>query len=706
MIVVLVLVCTILLLCLAAGVVLSVVKIADRAHLWVIPSLTMCLMIAERSTTLYKVISQGVTVSSVALLLPLLVAAGLLTVLYILRVIVSDLKRSEASYESMLKTSVDTYYTTDEQGKVVNMSNSVETELGYAPSELVGKSIADIYVNELDRDKFLEALIEGGDLVKGIQAYLWHKDGHTVLVESNARLTRGPDGGITGVQGIARNITDRINTEDQNSKLGKIVEAAAIEIYVFNGGSRFFSLVNNRARTNLGYSMKELSELKVEDVCPNFYDLNAGGNLERLVNEAHKILEFETVIQRKDQSQYPVEVQLQYIDSGLESVYFAVVNDVTLKRQIQLELDRSQRLQSIGQLTGGIAHDFNNMLQALQLNIESIDPSESNNIYQKDALKVVERASQLTHRLLAFSRGQTLKPSLIKVNKVLSNTIKLLERTLGKTVDIQVSLCDEDPSILVDEGQLENAILNLAINARDAMADGGSLKIESKITIPDKKLISSPLNKSGNSVVIIVSDTGVGIPPEDMDKVYEPFFTTKDVGLGTGLGLSMIYGFMKQSDGDISIESTLNEGTQVKLFFKESASAKDLEDVMRQQKLNRGKEHILLIEDEEQIRKITEEVLTRLGYKITSVSNGKDALIQFELLKNDLDLILSDVMLAGGLSGPEVIVSIQSQLKDTKVIFMTGYLKQELPDKLSEYPLLHKPFSLDQLAAQIRKVID
>ena len=217
------------------------------------------------------------------------------------------------------------------------------------------------------------------------------------------------------------------------------------------------------------------------------------------------------------------------------------------------------------------------MLQALQLNIESIDPSESNNIYQEDAFKVVERASQLTLRLLAFLRGQTLKPSLTKVNKVLSKTIQLLDRTLGKTIDIHLSLCDEDPSILVDEGQLENAILNLVINARDAMPDGGRLKIESKIMITGKKLISSPLNKSGNSVVIMVSDTGEGIAREDIDKVYEPFFTTKDVGAGTGLGLSMIYGFMKQSDGDISIESTLDEGTQVMLLFKESASAKDIE---------------------------------------------------------------------------------------------------------------------------------
>jgi signal transduction histidine kinase len=385
------------------------------------------------------------------------------------------------------------------------------------------------------------------------------------------------------------------------------------------------------------------------------------------------------------------------------------------RQKAEERLLQSEKLKAIGQLTGGIAHDFNNLLagisgslEVMQLRITS-GRLEGLERYSEMALSSVKRAAALTHRLLAFSRQQSLAPRIIQPCTVITEVEELIRRTVGPNIQVQCHLSADEP-ILCDPGQLENAVVNLAINARDAMPMGGELRIDiTRYSVDDSMAAQRDL-ASGEYVGISVTDNGEGMEPDVLARAFDPFFTTKKVSEGTGLGLSMVYGFAQQSGGQARIHSTPGLGTTVTLYFPRQEGSESVEvsepDVQEMQK-SRG-ETILVVDDEPAVRQLVVEVLRDLGYQVADAEDSVSALEQAGRLAN-IDLLITDVGLPGGMNGRDLAVHLRSRVPALKVLFITGFAADQSLEQATLQPdtrLLTKPFSLDKLSKWVRFLLD
>jgi signal transduction histidine kinase/CheY-like chemotaxis protein len=400
--------------------------------------------------------------------------------------------------------------------------------------------------------------------------------------------------------------------------------------------------------------------------------------------------------------------------SELLLAYRELREEMEFRTQIQEELRQAQKMDALGQLTGGIAHDFNNLLAVVIGNLELLEsgvPMAAQHAkYLSDASNAAERGANLTQRLLALARKQSLRPEPIEVGPLLEDTRNLMARTLGERIQVTLSGHENAWICLADRVQLENALLNLAINARDAMPDGGEIEIRaSSITLDEMYAAEHPDARAGAFVAFSIQDSGMGISAEDLPRVFEPFFTTKEVGSGTGLGLSMVYGFAKQSGGHVTIESRVGSGTRVTLYIPYSETQAGSAEAESQPDVPRGSgEFILLVEDELAVRTLVSNVLKGLGYQVTGARNGDEALALLEGIET-LDLLLSDVVLPGSHSGRSLAAAVVQQRPRTKVLLMSGYAPDVLDERgASGRPLelLHKPFGKSELARKIRLVLD
>jgi NO-binding membrane sensor protein with MHYT domain/nitrogen-specific signal transduction histidine kinase/ActR/RegA family two-component response regulator len=373
------------------------------------------------------------------------------------------------------------------------------------------------------------------------------------------------------------------------------------------------------------------------------------------------------------------------------------------------QLIQAQKMEAVGQLTGGVAHDFNNILTVVLANADAIveDITTPPHI-AKRAQRICDagqRATELTHRLLAFSRKQILKPEPSDLNELVATIGRLLRRTLGEHIVVQTIASPNLWTVNVDRAQVETSLINLCINGRDAMPMGGRLTIETRnVTLDrDYALRQDHEVASGDYVMLSVTDTGSGMPPETVKRAFEPFFTTKEVGKGTGLGLSMVYGFIRQSDGHIKIYSEVGYGTSVKLYFPRVAAAAPSHAPARRSALARGSERILVVEDEEAVRTIVGEQLRSLGYDVKLAGDADEALALLQL--HPFDLVLTDVVMPGRLNGKGLADEIRRRWPDTRVVFMSGYSENVL---LGEgrvdggVMLLAKPHQKAELARIIR----
>jgi signal transduction histidine kinase len=377
-------------------------------------------------------------------------------------------------------------------------------------------------------------------------------------------------------------------------------------------------------------------------------------------------------------------------------------------------LRQSQKMEAIGQLTGGIAHDFNNLLQAIGGSVAvsqkllSLGRGAEVDRFLVSAMNSVKRAAALTHRLLAFSRRQPLNPQPVSPNQLLTATSDLFRRTLGESIQLELQLAAGLWLTRCDPNQLENAVLNLVINARDAMPDGGTLRVSTRNASLDEKYAAShPGSRPGEYACIAVSDTGVGMPPEVVARAFDPFFTTKPIGQGTGLGLSMIYGFCRQSEGHVWLQSEPGIGTTVELFLPHFAG--ELDASARDSILTSTPSvasTILVVEDEEEVRTLITEYLTELGYRTLSARDGTSGLA---ILESDetIDLILTDVGLPG-MNGRQIADAARETRPKIKVLFMTGYAANVALDGggLAEgMQILAKPFAMETLSNKVAQLL-
>jgi len=386
----------------------------------------------------------------------------------------------------------------------------------------------------------------------------------------------------------------------------------------------------------------------------------------------------------------------------------------TERRVIEQQLRQTQKMETLGQLTGGIAHDFNNLLGVIVANadllLDLVKEDAQQTELTNEILASATHGAALTHRLLAFARQQPLSPQIVALNEHLPRIATILGRTLGETIAIRTLLDEELWQTKVDPSQIEDALLNLAINARDAMPGGGALTIETANVALDEHYASLHADvEPGDYVMLAMTDTGAGMPPEIVERVLEPFFTTKEFGKGTGLGLSMVYGFAKQSGGHLNIYSEVGVGTTIRLYLPrafEEASAR-VEATESEQSLPGGGERILLVDDNTALRRVTSRRLTNLGYRVEEAEDGHAALALLDA-GDRFDLLFTDIGLPGGIDGFELAEQARQRQPDLGALFTTGYGNiggEIVEDAGALRHLIRKPYRSDELAAKLRAAL-
>jgi len=413
---------------------------------------------------------------------------------------------------------------------------------------------------------------------------------------------------------------------------------------------------------------------------------------------------------RKDGEMLELELTVSEAWIGSERVFIGAMRDISERKRLEAHLRQTQKMEAVGQLTGGVAHDFNNILGVILGNVELLEDLVGANVPQAQAvIRAVGRGSALTQRLLAFSRLQKLRPSIFDPVQLLESMSDLMARTLAESIEVRFMTEKNIWRIEADSAQMEGAVLNLAINAGQAMPEGGNLTIDISNQTLDTRAAAEAVDAvPGDYVTIAVTDTGVGMAPEVLARVFDPFFTTKPVGEGSGLGLSMVYGFARQSGGFAAIESALGRGTTVRLYLpRVVAEASDTEVELRTEAPRAKGETILVIEDDPEVRDLAVTMVESLGYEVLSASEGMGAL---EILKAtpEIDLVLSDVMLSGGILGPELVQRAKQARPELRVLFMSGYADAVARSSglLAEgATVLNKPFRRHDLARQLRMAL-
>ncbi len=940
---------------------------------WLLIAGALLLMGARRSITFYHAaigdLSQppNLTAEFVALSISGLMLVGVARIrpIFVARKKAETaLRDSEATYRGILDNMADTFYRTDTEGRILICSPSATSLLGYSVDELTGKPLAELYVRAADRDEFLRQLKEHNGRIQGYVGTLRHKDGSHVHVETNARELFDDKGDFLGVEGTARNITDRRHAEealkrsetqlrlltdslpvvivyvDSNNRYaygnklaeewyaksrdkligaslrdvlgdeghailapyrdralaGETVKAQetltypdgvtrAIEfIYVPNrtkGGqiAGFYGLVTDLteqeqaketqsrlmaaidglddivsvydAEDRLVYANQALLnfypddaevlrpgatfEARMRDLVSRKTPLDAIGredewlaerierhrnpgpafelqrqdgitlwmreqktsdgsivNIGTDVTERKRVLDAlrdhqqqlglitdnlpASIVQIDSDQRYQFvnrmaehllgrpasEIIGQYardivgeefheslrprIDAVLSGTqqefqanvtypdgrnrqmefvyvpqigsdqtiigYFGLGLDISERHTLEESLRQSQKIDAVGQLTGGVAHDFNNLLGIVIGNLDFLAEELQNNTELLELVHTATTAAlsgaDLNRQLLAFSRQQPLSPKVIDLNDRLSAMLGMLRRTLGETVEIESNLSDGLWLTDVDPAQVESALLNLAVNARDAMPEGGKLTIQTaNVPLDDEYAAAQTDVTPGEYVMLALTDTGVGMTPDTLEHVFEPFFTTKEVGQGTGLGLSMVFGFAKQSRGHVTIYSEVGEGTTVKLYLpRATRAAEALLEVTEDIPAAQG-ETVLVVEDDPNLRTLVVKMLHDLGYEVLDAADGNSALAAMAQTSR-INLLLTDVILPGGMSGPEIAAEAGSRLPGIKALFMSGYPRDAVTrqSRMDDgVLLLEKPFRKVEFARRLREAL-
>jgi two-component system cell cycle sensor histidine kinase/response regulator CckA len=482
-------------------------------------------------------------------------------------------------------------------------------------------------------------------------------------------------------------------------------------MFVFDPDTLRFLAVNDAAEARYGWSREEFLRMTLHDIRPpgdqaRLDAVLVGTNRAATVSDAtHR---------KKDGTFIDVEILSDWIEFEGRRARLVLAKDVTERRRLEEQLRQSQKMEAIGQLAGGIAHDFNNLLTAILGFCGLLERQVGANVQMRgdvqEIRKAAGRAAELTRKLLAFSRRQMLAPRVLDLNSLVADLDKMLRRVIGEDVELVAELEPTLAAVTADPGQLEQVILNLVVNARDAMPQGGRVTIQTANTTLDHAYADdhAPV-VPGHYVLLAVSDTGTGLHPEAKAHLFEPFFTTKEVGKGTGLGLATVYGIVKQSGGYIWVYSEEGQGTTVKIYLPRSDQAAQApERPPALEGLPTGDETVLVVEDAEAIRSLTLKVLTAQGYSVLVAANGTEALQVALSHSGPLHLVLTDVVMPG-MGGRELAQRLSGLRPDLKLLYMSGYTGDAVVHKgmLNDgLPFLPKPFTPEDLAAKVREVLD
>jgi PAS domain S-box-containing protein len=474
-------------------------------------------------------------------------------------------------------------------------------------------------------------------------------------------------------------------------------------------------LTNRRAHEMFGYGPEELLGERIEILLPESKHPKHRSDREDYFARPRirpMGIGMDLSGRRKDGKEFPVEVSLSYLEMPEGVFAIAFVSDISQRKALEDQLMHAQKMEAVGRLAGGVAHDFNNMLTVIsgynRMILDELSPLDPLRGYAEEILKAADRAGALTNQLLAFSRRQIMKPRVVSVNSVIEQTERMMRRLIGEDIELVFGLKPDAGNIRADPGHVEQAIMNLAVNARDAMPLGGRLTVETANAHLDENYAKTHMGVTpGEFVMIAVSDTGIGMDAETKRRIFEPFFTTKEKGKGTGLGLATVYGMVKQAGGDIWVYSEPNRGSTFKLYFPRVKEAvADMASADAESPLG-SNETILVVEDEKAVRDLTVRMLQRIGYSVLIAAGGAEALAICASHPARIALLLTDVVMPN-MSGRQLADALAATRPDMKVIYLSGYTENTVIhhgvlDAGIEF--LPKPFSREVLAKKIREVL-
>ena len=495
-------------------------------------------------------------------------------------------------------------------------------------------------------------------------------------------------------------------------KYRALFEEAIVGVFQSTPQGRYLSM-NPAMAKMYGYDSAEDMTAKITDIAGQVYvDPTRRDEFTNLVEQHGSVQNFEYQVYRKDHSTMWVSANVRAVyEDGVIVRYEGTNSDITQRRLLQDQLAQSQKMEAVGRLAGGVAHDFNNAIGVIvgysALLKERLARDDKGLHFTEQISKAGHRAASLTRQLLAFSRKQVIQPVVLDLNGVVSDTETMLRRLIGEHIKVIVNLGPDLGQIKADRGQVDQVLMNLAVNARDAMPQGGKLLIEtSNAELDETAAIRHPEAAPGHYVVLSVSDTGCGMDKETQAHIFEPFFTTKAVGKGTGLGLSTVYGIVQQNKGYIWLYSEPGKGARFKIFFPrvaENLAPEPLADGVLG-----GTETVLLVEDDETMLKLTQECLSSSGYRILTAATGEDAISVASQEQGPIHLLLTDVVMPG-ISGRQLAESLTAYRPEVKVLYMSGYTADLMADHgvlESGISLLEKPFTKESLLLGVRRVID
>ncbi|MDI1286245.1 MAG: PAS domain S-box protein [Reyranella sp.] len=589
--------------------------------------------------------------------------------------------------------------------RFLEVNDSALAKYGYRQEEFLAMTIKDIQPPE-DAEKLMYWLAP--ERIGNFHTIEWHhrcKDGRMLDVEVFVRDVDF-DGGPARIALIIDN-TARRQAERQTER---IIETSQDLIHVTDSYGRFVR-VSPSATPVLGYLPEELLGHGANEFILS-QDIETVRDAMRAARQGRGGRRFRCRYIHKDG--HLVSMLWSGVWSESDRHYYFIGRDMTDYDRTEEQLRRSQRMEAIGQLTGGVAHDFNNILTIILANVEALEDDERLDPRLRRRVSGIAaatgRAADLTRQLLAYSRKQALRPQRTDINELVATTGRLLRSALGARIEIESVLADDLWNAEIDGGQLEAALLNLAVNARDAMPEGGHLLIETaNTTLDENYVVRNPDAAAGDYVMLTVTDTGTGMAPDVAARAFEPFFTTKDVGKGTGLGLSMVYGFIKQSNGHLSLYSEIGRGTSVKLFLPRAATERQAAETSRRAPIPGGSERILVVEDNAEVRDGVVSQLRSLGYDVSEAPDGSTALGMLEAASQPYDLLLTDVIMPGTMNGKALADESARRWPGTKIVFMSGYTEDAVihHGRLDAgVMLLNKPFGKRDLAAIVRRALD
>ena len=634
------------------------------------------------------------------------------------------LAQMEARYRGLLEAAPDAMVVVNADGGIVLLNVQAEKQFGYSRDELLGRKVKSIIP-----EGFAERLIADGtrtatealaqQIGTGIELLGLRKDGTEFPIE----IMLSPLESIEGILVTAaiRDITVRKAAEmhlaHTEARYRGLLEAAPDAMVVVDDGGRIV-LLNVQAEKQFGYSRDELVGKKVKSIIPE-------GFAERLIADGTRTAAealgqqigagIELLGLRKDGTEFPIEIMLSPLESTEGILITAAIRDISERKHLARQLHQSQKMEAVGQLTGGLAHDFNNLLTVIIGNLGLLDRLVSDNDAAvqrvRTAQKAAARGADIIRRLLVFSSSKELNPSFVSLGDAIQNMVEMASRGLGSDIKITTRLDHAVHPLFVDPAGLESALLNLVVNAKDAMPNGGSIVISSQLLTLESNhpAVQSGDLKVGRYVCVNVTDTGQGMSRETLERACEPFFTTKSHDKGTGLGLAMVYGFAKQSGGIVHIYSELGHGTTVSFYLPIVADLSHLIQTNPPKDFSpRLGGTVLVVDDEPDLLEVAVAYLEDMGFTAMQANDGASALNTIAE-HGEIDLMVTDIVMPGGINGAELAKRARLVRPGLKIIFSSGFPAEALAERsmsLVEGPLLRKPYQREEFATIIHRVMD